>query len=393
MIQNDLMPLPPLEIGDFIPPFAMHDDGGKKREINLFAGRPCILCFLPHLKEDYMAAFSKLYREKMAEIQSYNPWVVLISTLPETQIADFKAKHQIEQGILLDKNSALARAFGVGDGIAKSPLSIILSANQQIVTYCNDPKPENHIQDMIQKLKFISDTARQYKFTLPAFAPIMMVPDALSPQQIEHVIDYWKKGAQYGGTIGDGKEAKVNLSGKRRIDVDVIDRDFLAYMDAVYSKRLFPEIRKVFALDVKYRDRYKIGCYKSDDQGYYNQHRDTSVPSLSHRRVSVSLILNDAYEGGYLEFPEYGPHARFKAPKAGTALCFPSTLLHKVTPVTAGERFIMVSFFHGEAEEKWRKQHIEDQGRIAYNPDEVRLLCEDRYPDLEYSRDFYTRSI
>jgi len=29
MIQNDLMPLPPLEIGDFIPPFAMHDDGGQ----------------------------------------------------------------------------------------------------------------------------------------------------------------------------------------------------------------------------------------------------------------------------------------------------------------------------------------------------------------------------
>ena len=53
--------------------------------------------------------------------------------------------------------------------------------------------------------------------------------------------------------------------------------------------------------------------------------------------LSATLFLSEGYEGGELVIEgEYGP-ASF-APEAGDMVLYPSTSLHRVTPVTSGER-------------------------------------------------------
>ncbi|MGH9334082.1 MAG: 2OG-Fe(II) oxygenase, partial [Vicinamibacteria bacterium] len=73
---------------------------------------------------------------------------------------------------------------------------------------------------------------------------------------------------------------------------------------------------------------------------------DNLSPATAHRRFALSLNLNEAYEGGELSFPEYGP-IRYR-PAAGEALLFSCSLLHEVSEVTSGERFALLSFLFGE---------------------------------------------
>lgn len=62
------------------------------------------------------------------------------------------------------------------------------------------------------------------------------------------------------------------------------------------------------------------------------------------RVVSVSLFLNDNYEGGDLEFKEFGLKI---APKAGDMVVFCSGFpyMHQVTPVTRGIRYAVVKWY------------------------------------------------
>ena len=94
--------------------------------------------------------------------------------------------------------------------------------------------------------------------------------------------------------------------------------------------------------------------YEADEQGHYDFHHDVfyEAPVMTHRKLSMSIQLSDGdeYEGGDFEFsPHYMPHP--PDPKAlrkkGTVLIFPSFILHKVTPVTKGERKALVVWAEG----------------------------------------------
>lgn len=83
--------------------------------------------------------------------------------------------------------------------------------------------------------------------------------------------------------------------------------------------------------------------------GKYDVHNDSEdwvngrLTRVCERDVTILVYLNDDYEGGELEFPDWG--CTFK-PKAGTLIAFPSYIefTHRVHPVTKGERFNLVSW-------------------------------------------------
>ena len=64
------------------------------------------------------------------------------------------------------------------------------------------------------------------------------------------------------------------------------------------------------------------------------------------RKLSFSLLLSDpdTFEGGDLAFPT-GPFAAARA--QGTLALFPSFLLHRITPVAAGDRHAVVGYVLG----------------------------------------------
>ena len=69
------------------------------------------------------------------------------------------------------------------------------------------------------------------------------------------------------------------------------------------------------------------------------------------RKISVSIVLNDDYEGGSLFFRYLDDKSNIKdvevKPRAGDMIIFPSFIDHKVSPVTKGIRYSIVAWFGG----------------------------------------------
>lgn len=88
--------------------------------------------------------------------------------------------------------------------------------------------------------------------------------------------------------------------------------------------------------------------YKSEDQSHYDWHIDAGPESSATRKISVSIPLTPEteYEGGVLEVNSNG--VMMQATKEqGSIGMFPSFCLHRVTPVTKGERWVIVIWING----------------------------------------------
>lgn len=89
--------------------------------------------------------------------------------------------------------------------------------------------------------------------------------------------------------------------------------------------------------------------YRSDDgNGHYDWHADVGPGSSATRKISISVMLSpeDEYEGGDLEVNDHGVLKR-GVREQGAINMFPSYQLHRVTPVTKGERWALVIWING----------------------------------------------
>jgi predicted 2-oxoglutarate/Fe(II)-dependent dioxygenase YbiX len=87
---------------------------------------------------------------------------------------------------------------------------------------------------------------------------------------------------------------------------------------------------------------------KYDKDGHYHAHVDTFIKpgDPECRKLTVLVFLNDDFEGGRL-FLQNGNEKIYPPQNAGTALVFPSFILHGVEPVTKGIRRSIVTWMVG----------------------------------------------
>jgi predicted 2-oxoglutarate/Fe(II)-dependent dioxygenase YbiX len=143
---------------------------------------------------------------------------------------------------------------------------------------------------------------------------------------------------------------------KRRQDSEVTDEALRRAARVRVNERIAPEIRKAFQFEATRMERYIVACYEAASSGHFRAHRDNTTRGTAHRRFAVTINLNTGeYEGGDLRFPEFGPHTY--CPPTGGALVFSCSLLHEVTPVTAGQRFAFLPFLYDEAAAAVREQN------------------------------------
>ena len=114
--------------------------------------------------------------------------------------------------------------------------------------------------------------------------------------------------------------------------------------------------------DIRGAEGMQITRYKKG--GFYGFHRDGKSDHLSAydepnnkfihgyvRKLSMSVLLNDNYEGGEFQFGETNQKTRkietTELNKTGSIIVFPSDMEHRVTPVTKGIRYSLVVWFLG----------------------------------------------
>jgi len=91
-------------------------------------------------------------------------------------------------------------------------------------------------------------------------------------------------------------------------------------------------------------ERPQLLRYNSPTNGY-DWHSDLGIGDASNRKLSCSILLNDNFSGGNLEFFLNGKQTCDM--KVGDCLLFSSFISHRVTRVTKGERWALVAWFSG----------------------------------------------
>ena len=112
-----------------------------------------------------------------------------------------------------------------------------------------------------------------------------------------------------------------------------------------------------FNFDLTYFREIQFTEYDESYEGKYDWHEDLTwcmnQPTRRKLSICVQLSNSDDYVGGDLELDtvqvggdDQVPDAK-KIRELGTTLVFPSFLRHRVTPVTSGKRYSLVSWYEG----------------------------------------------
>ena len=94
--------------------------------------------------------------------------------------------------------------------------------------------------------------------------------------------------------------------------------------------------------------RIDLNILRYDSGDHFDIHMDLSDGDTSSlRKISVTVLLNDSYEGGKLAF-DILPELSENYPEIGDMIIFPSYLEHKVEPITSGVRWSLVGWILGD---------------------------------------------
>ena len=178
-------------------------------------------------------------------------------------------------------------------------------------------------------------------------APVLLIPNVLEPELCQELIYRWENLGHEEGkvqSVSNGKDyQRVAFEGKRRLDHKINDTSLTKKLGLRVLRRVAPELEKAYRFEGFRIDPFLIGCYQAERKDFFRPHRDNLAPSNANRMFALSINLNTPeYEGGSLNFPEYGPH--YYSPPTGGALVFSCSLIHEALPVERGRRFVLISF-------------------------------------------------
>lgn len=108
--------------------------------------------------------------------------------------------------------------------------------------------------------------------------------------------------------------------------------------------------RDIYDFDLReFSESVQVAHYDASREGHFDWHSDIGDGRIAAKRkltLVTQLSEPDAYSGGALEVMP-STNAVTAQTARGTVTIFPSYMLHRVTPVTAGTRTSMTVWAHG----------------------------------------------
>ena len=187
---------------------------------------------------------------------------------------------------------------------------------------------------------------------------LVCIPDVLSPANVKRVRE-WMDAAEFvdGKTTAGFRAKRVkkneqvgrNLPEREEIDKIVLDG---LKNSAEFNRVVMPRKTQKPLLS-----RYKVGME-------YGLHVDDALMGADGQfrtDVSVTVFLNQPYdyEGGELEIHSPFGIEGHRAP-AGSAIVYPSSTLHRVTPVTKGQRLAAVTWVQSKVRDPFQREILHD---------------------------------
>lgn len=205
---------------------------------------------------------------------------------------------------------------------------------------------------------------------------LIVIPDVLTPAEVESV-RAWMDSADFvdGRTTAGARAQRVknneqvgrNVPQRREIDALILKA---LGRNGEFNRTAFPLNVRTPLLS-RYREGMEYGLHVDDalmGKGAKAMRTD----------VSVTVFLNQPwdYDGGELEIHSPFGIETVKAP-AGAAVTYPSSTLHRVTPVTRGERLAAVTWVESRIRDPWRRETLHDLFRIKRKMSELDAEAEE----------------
>ncbi len=166
---------------------------------------------------------------------------------------------------------------------------------------------------------------------------------------------FWEDGKQTAGN--HAAEVKNNLQLKR--DASLSKK----FSGLIIKKILSNDLIKSFALPKKVHGTM---FSKSTIGMKYGRHIDNAFMSSGRADLSFTIFLNckDKYDGGTLSIESFNSEEKFKL-EAGEIIIYPSTYLHSVEEVIAGERLVFIGWIESYIKSIEEREYLFDLDAAA----------------------------
>jgi len=222
------------------------------------------------------------------------------------------------------------------DNIDPKFISVYLTKNLKISSI----EKSDCFESALEELLILEKQKTNKKESLNIPAPFLVIPNVISEEMCEELIKFASDNVD--------KSEKIDKNFKVRSHIHP-NIELIKRLDKKLCKSLLPEVKKVFYSEITYREIYKICSYNSKEGGIFKAHRDTIDP-YRHRKYGITIALNDDFQGGGLNFPEYNNESLNI--KKGSAVVFPGSLFHQVFNINEGVRWAVISFLFTESESR-----------------------------------------
>lgn len=168
----------------------------------------------------------------------------------------------------------------------------------------------------------------------------------------------WRDGADTAGPTA----RKV----KRNQQADLSDPQGKALHDQLMAAINANTVLQAAARPAKFS---RLLLSRTSKDGGYGAHVDNAIMGAGDHKLrtdlSFTLFLSDpeAYEGGALMLDLPGGQQSLK-PQAGELVLYPSTLIHAVEPVSAGERLVAVGWIQSQIRHAEQRQILFDLEQV-----------------------------
>ena len=179
------------------------------------------------------------------------------------------------------------------------------------------------------------------------YADYVILEHVFSPDEVASIRGLWKPELVSESTLTDatGNSTDQNL---RKSSLNFINpEESVMWIFERLARNAIELNNQRFQFDISgLNEGLQLAKYDQSDQ--FNWHSDFSGGPASQRKLSMSVQLSDPdeYQGGDLQFMiNDQAHNALRTP--GTLVVFPSFVMHRVTPITAGSRMSLVGWVNG----------------------------------------------
>jgi PKHD-type hydroxylase len=183
------------------------------------------------------------------------------------------------------------------------------------------------------------------------------IPDLLKPAEVEAL-----RRTAASSQFVDGRASNPHSTVKNNLQLyDKGASDTMAR--ALFGNEEFRNFAFPVVLAPPMISRYAPGMH-------YGAHADAAYLPLGEKPircdVSCTIFLSDpqSYEGGALRISLGSQAVRIRG-KAGSAVVYPSHMLHEVEPVSRGERLVGLTFIQSRIKESTRRELLYELNEVA----------------------------